>query len=141
MAESAPGPMRLHHVGVVVADLNAAIEQYRQLGFGEPEEVVDVPDQGVRVATFVAGPGYVELMTPIAADTGVARFLERRGDGLHHVAYGVTDVAAKLDELEARGVEIIDRVPRTGAHGWIVAFVHPRSGSGVLTELVQVAAD
>lgn len=128
---------RLHHVGIIVRDLDEAVERYRQLGFGEPARF-DVPEQGVQVVSYVAGPGYLELMTPTNPDSGVARFLERRGEGLHHVAYAVPDIEAALARLAAEGFELIDATPRHGIHDWRVAFVHPRSCGGVLTELVEV---
>ena len=130
--------LRLHHVGIVVADLDAAVEHYRGLGFGEPDWH-DVAEQGVRVASFRAGPGHLELMTPTVPDSGIARYLASRGDGIHHVAYGVADLEGALRRLSEAGFELIDRVPRRGIHDWRVAFVHPRSCNGVLTELVEVA--
>ena len=137
MSQSPPSSPALHHVGLLVRDLDAAIASYRELGFGVPE-IIDVPEQGVRVATFHAGPGMVELMTPTAPDSGVARYLESRGEGMHHVAYQVSNIASALRTLEAAGFELIDREPRVGVHGLRVAFVHPRSVHGVLTELVEV---
>jgi methylmalonyl-CoA/ethylmalonyl-CoA epimerase len=131
------GGLELHHVGIVVRDLKKAIAHYRLLGFGEPIEA-DLPDQGVRVATFSAGSGYLELLMPIAEETGVTRFLESRGEGMHHMALKVRDLESELRRLESAGLELIDKHPRTGAHGWLVAFIHPRSCGGVLTELVQV---
>jgi len=126
----------LHHVGIVVRDLRQAIERYRSLGFDEPIEA-DLPDQNVRVATFTTGSGFLELITPTVPDTGVARFLEARGEGMHHMAFTVQDLEQTLRQLEAAGVELIDLHPRTGAHGWQVAFIHPRSCGGVLVELVE----
>ncbi len=138
MIEQLPGAGReLHHVGIVVRDLPAAIAHYRTLGFAEPIQA-DLHDQGVRVATFVAGAGYLELLMPIAEDTGVTRFLESRGEGIHHVALKVRDLERELRRLESEGLELIDQHPRIGAHGWLVAFIHPRSCGGVLTELVEV---
>lgn len=131
------GQPALHHVGIVVHDLEAAVARYRTLGFGEPE-VFDVADQGVRVASFHAGPGYVELLTPTVPDTGVARFLEARGDGMHHVAFGVRDLDGTLRRLAEAGIELIDAEPRRGIHDWRIAFLHPRSCGGVLVELVEV---
>ncbi len=138
MIEKLPlGGLELHHIGIVVRDLAKAIAHYRALGFDEPIEA-DLQDQGVRVATFAAGSGYLELLTPIADGTGVSRFLESRGEGMHHVALKVRDLESELRRLEAEGLELIDHHPRSGAHGWLVAFIHPRSCGGVLTELVQV---
>lgn len=126
----------LHHVGLVVRDLQQAVERYRLLGFGEPIEI-DLPDQLVRVATFTTGTGFLELISPTVPDSGVARFLEARGDGMHHMAFAVPDLELALRQLERAGVELIDQHPRIGAHGWKVAFIHPRSCGGVLTELVE----
>lgn len=137
MIPEALGAPALHHVGVVVDDLAAAVARYRTLGFGEPE-IFDVADQGVRVASFRAGTGYVELLTPTVPDSGVARFLEARGEGMHHVAYGVHDLSGTLRRLAAAGVELIDAEPRRGIHDWRIAFLHPRSCNGVLVELVEV---
>lgn len=131
--------LTLHHVGLIARDFEAAIERYRRLGFGEPD-IVAVPDQGVRVATFVAGAGLVEIITPTVTEGGMVRFLETRGEGVHHVAYAVSDLPETLARLEAAGFELIDREPRSGAHGWRIAFVHPKSCGGVLTELVEVPA-
>lgn len=130
------GPLRLHHVGIIVDDLDAAIARYRALGF-PPPEIVDIADQGVRVASFDAAPGYVEILAPTVYDSGVVRYLESRGEGIHHVAYAVPDLEATLCHLEAAGFELIDHSPRAGVHGWRIAFIHPRSCSGVLTELVE----
>ncbi|MEZ5978241.1 MAG: methylmalonyl-CoA epimerase [Planctomycetota bacterium] len=131
----------VHHTAFAVPDLDAALAIYRDtLGFAcdEPE---DVPSQKVRVVFCFAGPNRLELVQPTSPDSAVARFLEKRGQGLHHVAFEVADVARAIEVLEARGVEMIDRTPRPGAHRTTVAFVHPRSASGVLVELVQPPAD
>ena len=128
---------RIDHIGVAVADLDAAIglhcEQY-----GMPlVHRETVAQQGVEAALLDVGEGHVELLEPLADDTPVGRFLARRGPGLHHVAYQVTDVDAVLRALRERGVRLIDEAPRTGIRGSQVAFLHPSSSGGVLTELVQ----
>lgn len=136
--QSVPGegnPL-LHHVAVVVDDLDAALARYRDIGFRDAERVV-IPEQAVEVVTFRSGGGWVELISPTDPEGPIARFLAKRGEGLHHVAYAVGDLAGKLAELEMAGVRLIDRTPRIGAHGWRIAFVHPESCGGVLTELVQ----
>ena len=136
----APDPLdglRLHHIGIVVGELDAAAERYRRLGFGEPEWH-DVTEQGVRVASFHAGPGHLELMMPTSPDSGIARYLASRGDGIHHVAYGVASLEDTLRRLSEAGFELIDHEPRRGIHDWRVAFIHPRSCHGVLTELVEI---
>jgi len=130
----------LHHVGIVVADLDAAAARYAPLGFVGGERV-EVPDQRVRAAVFAAGPGYVELIQPTDPAGPIARYLATRGEGLHHVAYRVDDLPATLDRLAAAGVRLIDTTPRRGLHGWRIAFVHPESAAGVLTELVEVGDD
>lgn len=130
------GPLTLHHVGIVVSDLRAAAAQYGALGFGDGERF-DVPHQAVTAIVFRAGPGYVELIQPTDPDGPIARFLAKRGEGMHHVAYAVPDLRAALCRLNAAGVRLIDPAPRTGTHGWQIAFVHPESCHGVLTELVE----
>lgn len=131
--------LALHHVAHVVADLDAAVARYQSLGFGAAERCT-VPEQAVEVATFAAGPGWVELIWPTDPDGPIARFLARRGEGMHHVAYRVDDLAATLAALDRDGVRLIDRVPRSGVHGWRIAFVHPEACAGVLTELVEIPA-
>lgn len=128
----------LHHVGIVVADLESALARYAALGFAGGERF-EVAEQHVVAVVFAAGAGYVELIQPTDPEGPIARFLAKRGEGLHHVAYAVDDLAATLDRLETAGVRLIDRVPRRGTHGWRIAFVHPESCAGVLTELVEVA--
>lgn len=132
MAEFGP----IHHIGIIVADLGAAVEKYRALGF-VPGEVERVESQNIDAVAMPAGDTWVELISPIDHDSPLGRFLESRGEGMHHVAYLVDDVDATLVTLAGRGVELIDKTSRIGLHNWRVAFVHPRSCAGVLTELVQ----
>lgn len=127
---------RLHHVAVVVADLDEALARYQTLGFSGGERFA-LAEQAVEVATLRSGTGWIELIRPTDPDGPIARFLAKRGEGVHHVAYAVPDLRAALKGLEAAGIRLIDAVPRTGAHGWRIAFVHPESCGGVLTELVQ----
>ncbi|MGH2613862.1 MAG: methylmalonyl-CoA epimerase [Thermomicrobiales bacterium] len=126
----------LHHVAVVVADLDEAIARYERLGFRDGERFL-LPEQAVEVATFRAGRGWIELIRPTDPDGPIARYLAKRGEGMHHVAYAVPDLAGALQELAASGVRLIDAAPRIGAHGWRIAFIHPESCGGVLTELVE----
>jgi methylmalonyl-CoA/ethylmalonyl-CoA epimerase len=128
---------RLHHVGIVVADLDAAIAKYQELGFGEADRF-DIPEQGVRAAFFPLASGSVELIQPTDPEGAIGRFMAKRGEGFHHVAYQVDDLAATLDQLAAADVELIDFAPRVGGHGLWIAFIHPRACNGVLSELVQV---
>jgi methylmalonyl-CoA/ethylmalonyl-CoA epimerase len=127
----------LHHLGIVVTNLDAAARRYEELGF-PPAERMEMPDQGVMLVTFQAGPGVVEIISPTDPEGPIARFLNKRGDGMHHIAYRVENIRDELDRLATAGVRLIDETPRIGAHGWKVAFVHPESCCGVLTELVQV---
>ncbi|MDQ2684132.1 MAG: methylmalonyl-CoA epimerase [Chloroflexota bacterium] len=128
---------RLHHIGIVVADLDAAIATYEALGFGEPDRF-DIPEQGIRAAFFPLASGSVEIIQPTDPDGAIGRFMAKRGEGFHHVAYEVDDVDATLDRLAKDGVELIDRTHRIGGHGLWIGFLHPRAANGVLTELVQV---
>ena len=128
--------LALHHVAVVVIDLDAALARYADLGFSAGERFA-VPEQGIEAALFRLGPGWLELIRPIDPAGPIARFLAKRGEGLHHVAYRVPDLATALARLAAAGVRLIDASPRRGAHGWRIAFVHPESCAGVLTELVE----
>jgi len=126
----------LHHVAVVVANLDEALGRYRTLGFSGGERFV-LAEQAVEVATLRSGTGWIELIRPMDPDGPIARYLAKRGEGVHHVAYAVSDLRASLNELEAAGIRLIDAAPRIGAHGWRIAFVHPESCAGVLTELVE----
>jgi methylmalonyl-CoA/ethylmalonyl-CoA epimerase len=129
-------PPALHHVAMVVSDLDAAAARYGQLGFGEGERAL-LPEQGVEVMAFRSGSGWVELIRPTDSEGAIGRFLTKRGEGMHHVAYLVPDLESALASLEAAGVRLIDTTPRVGLHGWRMAFIHPESCAGVLTELVQ----
>ncbi len=137
MADTDFGDLRLHHVGYVVADLEAAARTYAGLGFvtGERHEI---PEQHIVAMTFPAGPGWLELIQPTDPEGPIAAFMAKRGEGVHHIAYHVDIIEAKLAELTAAGVQLIDQTPRVGAHNWRIAFVHPKACHGVLTELVQV---
>jgi methylmalonyl-CoA/ethylmalonyl-CoA epimerase len=127
---------RLHHVGLVVSDLDAAIANYVALGFGDADRF-DVPEQGIRAAFFLLAQGAVELIQPTDPEGAIGRFMAKRGEGFHHAAYAVDDLAASLDRLANAGIELIDGAPRIGGHGLLIAFIHPRACNGVLTELVQ----
>jgi len=125
----------LDHVAIVVRDLEAAIRLYRDTLGLELAAVEEVPEQAVRTAIFGKGMGRVELISPTTPDSGVARFLDKRGEGLHHVCIEVEDLESALAALRAAGAPLIDDAPRPGAGGARVAFVHPRGMRGVLTEL------
>ncbi len=131
--------MKIDHIGIAVAKLDAVVPIYEQLGM-ELELVEEVVSQGVRVAMFPAGESRVELLEPLNEESPIAKFLARRGSGVHHIAFRVSDLAAELERLKARGVRLVDEEPRKGAHGALIAFLHPASTGGVLVELCQQEA-
>ena len=133
------GPVRvsgIHHVGVAVADLDEAVATWGRLFGAEVEVRETVADQGVETALLRVGDGRIELLASLEADTPVGKFLDRRGPGMHHVAFEVDDVATELERLAAGGAELIDEQPRVGLEGREVAFIHPHATGGVLAELV-----
>jgi methylmalonyl-CoA/ethylmalonyl-CoA epimerase len=131
----------IDHVGVAVDDIDAALGLYRD-SLGLPlVHRETVAEQGVEAALLDVGDSHVELLQPLGPETAVGRFLSRHGPGLHHVAYRVEDVEVTLGELAAAGLRLIDESARTGIRGSRVAFVHPSSTGGVLTELVQPAGE
>ena len=130
----------IDHVGIAVLDLEAAIESYTVLTGRGPAQRSAVERDGVEVAMFELGGSRIELLAATRPDSAISRFLDRRGGGLHHVAYRVSDVQAALDHYNAIGLRLLDRAPRPGAGGRLVAFLHPDAGHGVLTELCALAA-
>ena len=127
----------IHHLGVAVDDLEAALDTYERLFGAEVEHRQEVPEQGVEAAAVRVGGDREELLAALGEDTPVGRFLARRGPGMHHVAFEVADVREALDHLAAEGAELIDPEPRQGLFGLEVAFVHPDSTHGVLAEVVS----
>jgi methylmalonyl-CoA/ethylmalonyl-CoA epimerase len=127
----------IHHVGVAVTDLDEAVQTYARLFGGRLEHRARVEEQGVEAATIRVGDARIELLAPLGDDTPVGRFLAKRGPGMHHVAYEVDDVQEALAQLAAAGAELIDSKPRQGLFGLEVAFVHPESVHGVLSEVVS----
>ncbi|MCH9017942.1 MAG: methylmalonyl-CoA epimerase [Chloroflexi bacterium] len=126
----------IDHVGVAVQDIEAALEMFERVFGTPPAQVHELADQGVRATLIQVGQTRLELLEPITPESGVGRFIERRGEGLHHLAFNVTDISGKLRTLQTLGVDLIDQTPREGLSGTI-AFVHPRSVFGILTELVE----
>lgn len=128
---------KINHIGIAVQSLDEAIPFYRDnlgMSFMGTEEV---PDQKVKVAFFQVGESKIELLEPTADDSPVARSLEKNGPGIHHIAYEVEDIEAAIAKLVSEGARMIDSVPRKGAHGARIAFIHPKTSGGVLTELCQ----
>ena len=130
---------RIDHIGVAVPDLDEAVNLYRNTMRMEIQHREVVVQQGVEAVLLEVGEGHVELLRPLAPDTAVGKFLEKRGPGLHHVAYQVADIDAALANLMAAGLRMIDESPRVGIRDSRVAFVHPSATGGVLTEIVQPA--
>ena len=130
---------RIDHIGVAVEDLDAAIELYEQSFEMELVHRETVEAQGVEAVLLDVGDGHVELLSPLGPDTAVGKFLAKKGKGLHHVAYAVDDIDATLPRLSAAGIDLIDAEPRVGIRDSRVAFLHPRSTGGVLTEIVEPA--
>jgi methylmalonyl-CoA/ethylmalonyl-CoA epimerase len=128
----------IHHLGVAVTDLDQALETYERLFGARVERRATVEEQGVRAASVRIGDDRLELLEPLGDDTPVGRFLAKRGPGMHHVAYQVSDLPAALAELAGEGADLIDEQPRAGLFGLEVAFVHPDSVHGVLSEVVSV---
>ena len=130
-------PNKIEHVALAVADLDAAIAHYREVWGIEVSHREKVEDQGVEEAMLPLGDTFLQLVAPTGEETTVGRFLANRGEGLHHLAYVVDDLARTLEDLKAKGVQLIDEVPRRGGRGHLVAFVHPKSNHGLLVELIQ----
>jgi methylmalonyl-CoA epimerase len=127
----------IDHIGVAVEDLDAAIALYEEAFEMPLEHRETVEEQGVEAALLGVGESHVELLRPLAGDTAVGRFLSKRGPGIHHTAYRCGDIDRALEQCRARGLRLIDDNPRRGIRGSRVAFLHPESTQGVLTELVQ----
>jgi methylmalonyl-CoA/ethylmalonyl-CoA epimerase len=128
--------MKIDHIGIVVHSIEEALKVY-QSGLGlQLKEVQEVPDQKVEVAFLPLGESNLELVRPTSEDTGIAKFLEQRGEGIHHICLQVKNIEEALARLKEQGIQLIDEAPRRGAHGQ-VAFVHPKGAHGVLIELVQ----
>ena len=130
---------RIDHIGVAVEDLDDAVELYRER-FGMAEQHRETVEEfGVEAVLLEIGDGHVELLKPLSPESGVGRFLERNGPGLHHVAYQTDDIDAALEGVRSAGLRLIDEQPRRGIRGSRVAFLHPKATGGVLTELVEPA--
>jgi methylmalonyl-CoA/ethylmalonyl-CoA epimerase len=131
--------MKIDHLGIAVESIEEALAFYRDALGLTLKHTETVADQGVNVAMLPIGESRVELLEPTGPDTPVGKFIAKRGPGIHHICIAVDDIHAKLAELKAAGVQLIDETPRPGAEGCLVAFVHPKGSKGVLIELSQKA--
>jgi len=132
---------KINHIGIAVSSIEEALPFYRDSLGMEFSGTEEVPSQMVKVAFLCIGESKIELLEPTSPDSPVAKFLEKSGPGVHHIAYGVADIEAAIAQLMAAGTRMIDTVPRGGAHGARIAFIHPKSSGGVLTELCQAHGD
>ena len=130
--------LNIHHTAIAVTDLDAALDTFNNQYGVEPLYREVVESQGVEEAMIAVGGSHVQLLQPLAPDTPVGRFLERNGEGIHHLAFQVADIEAALSHLEAQGAVLVDTEPRIGGGGQRIAFVHPKSFAGSLIELVEV---
>jgi methylmalonyl-CoA epimerase len=129
--------LRVEHIALAVADLEAAVEHYATVWGLEVEHRERVDDQGVEEAMLPIGDSYLQLLGSTDPESPVGKFLAKRGEGLHHIAYEVDDLEGTLADLKAKGVPLIDEAPRLGGRGHMVAFVHPKGNHGLLVELIQ----
>ncbi len=130
---------RIDHIGVAVSSIDDSIGLYRDSFQMAEQHRETVEEQGVKAVLLEVGEGHVELIEPLSPESGVAKFIERNGEGMHHVAYQTDDIDSALDAVKAAGVRAIDEAPRQGIRGSRVAFLHPKATGGVLTELVEPA--
>jgi methylmalonyl-CoA/ethylmalonyl-CoA epimerase len=127
----------IDHVGIAVVDLETSVQRYRDAFGVEPSHRETIEEQGVEEVLFKVGSSYIQLLRALGADTPVGKFLDKRGEGVHHVGYRVGNIGAALSRLKDGGFEVVDEEPRPGSRGTTVAFVHPKALDGVLIELVQ----
>jgi methylmalonyl-CoA/ethylmalonyl-CoA epimerase len=128
---------KLEHVGIAVEDLDQALEVYQEALGLAPDEVLEVPERGMKIAFFTLGDVQLELLASAREGSDIGNFLVKRGPGLHHLAFLVDDVAAALDRLKEKGVRLIDETPKRGGRGNRIAFLHPKATGGVLMELCE----
>ena len=128
---------KINHIGIAVTSLDESIPFYRDMLGMALLGIEEVAEQKVKVAMLQIGESKIELLEPTSQDSPVSRFLEKNGPGVHHLAYEVEEIETAIERLEGEGARMIDRTPRNGAHGARIAFIHPKSSGGVLTELCQ----
>ena len=133
--------MKISHLGIAVKDLASAEKIFRKLLGDDNVHHEEVADQQVRIASFQLGDAMVELTEPTSADSPISKFLEKRGEGIHHLAFEVEDVNSELARLKGEGFQLLDEKSRLGSHGMQIAFLHPKSTNGVLVELCQLPED
>ncbi len=127
---------KINHIGIAVKDIEAAIEFYKKLGL-ELEAVEVVESQKVKVAFIPIGEVRIELLEATSNNSPIAKFIEKKGEGIHHLAFGTDNLQDRLDEIKTKGIKLIDEIPRKGAHNANIAFLHPKSTCGVLVELCE----
>ena len=130
-------PSHIEHIGIAVANLESAIAMYEKIFGLECYNIEEVPDQRVRTAFFILGDTKIELLESTDPEGPIGKFIEKRGEGIHHIAFAVTNIEEHLKRAEEQGVKLIDTKPRKGAEGLDIAFLHPRSTSGVLIEICE----
>jgi methylmalonyl-CoA/ethylmalonyl-CoA epimerase len=133
-----PEIKRINHIALLVEDIDTSLGFWQEMLGLEPSHVVEVPDEGSRIAFLPVGESEIELVQPITTDSGLSRFLEKHGPGMHHLCLEVTDLKSLLLKLKANGIQLINSEPKQGDDGKIYAFIHPKSTNGVLIELYQL---
>ncbi len=128
---------KIDHIGIAVKDIDETAKFYRDMMGMKFLGIEEVADQKVKVAFFEIGETHIELVCPTSPESAVAKHLEKKGEGIHHICYATDDIEAELKRLKDEGARLVDEVPRTGAHGAKIAFIHPKTSKGVLTELSQ----
>ena len=133
-----PEIKHIHHIAILVENLDTSLTFWQDILGLIPSKVTEIPEESARIAFFPIGDSEIELVQPTTADSGLSRYLEKRGPGMHHLCLEVTDLSAALMQLKANGVQLINDKPKTGEGGKLYAFIHPKSANGVLLELYQL---
>jgi len=128
---------KIEHIGIAVKDINSANDIYEKLLGGKHYKTEEVKSEGVNTSFFQVGPNKIELLEATKPDSPIAKFIEKRGEGIHHIAFAVEDIYAEMDRLKSEGFDLLNKTPKKGADNKLVCFVHPKSANGVLIELCQ----
>ena len=128
---------KIEHIGIAVKDITASNEIYTKLLGVEPYKMEEVLSEGVRTSFFKTGPNKIELLEATKGDSAIAKFIEKKGEGIHHIAFAVDDIKSEMQRIKAEGFKLLNEEPKQGADNKLIAFVHPKSTSGVLIELCQ----